>query len=110
MATCRFCGGRGCLACPGEEERIETIEPAFIIRKDHFDEDLALVKDILGAEAIDEEFKRGVDHLFRTPEQRIAQKLAIARFCQALDNDDSESLMNQYRDAGIELDKGGSDE
>ena len=58
--NCKFCGGRGCLACPGEKERDDAklLQPLFVAKTD---EDLKLLKNAVGLDAIKRAYEPGVD-------------------------------------------------
>ena len=53
--TCKFCNGRGCLACPGESKKIQLPQPVFVAQLDK-PGDMELLNDAVGAEAISKAF------------------------------------------------------
>jgi len=75
MISCRFCGGRGCIACPVESKTPKTI---FVASLDN-PGDMALLNDAVGAKALSKAFGpegRGMDE--------IGQNLAIANVLQEM--------------------------
>jgi len=50
---CKFCDGRGCIACPGESTK--TKQPVFVAQLDN-PGDMKLLADAVGAEAISKAF------------------------------------------------------
>jgi hypothetical protein len=56
-ANCRFCGGRGCLACEGERQKDVQKEPQpiFVASRDD-PKDLEALGRVIGREAIDKAF------------------------------------------------------
>ena len=60
LINCRFCGGRGCLACPGEQQRAEerAREPIFVANPDD-PHDIELLREFLGRKAVERAFAAG---------------------------------------------------
>ena len=87
--NCHFCHGRGCLACETERQKDaqKPIEPAFIVREDHRENDLALLKDALGRDVLEEEIGLGGNWA-----GRIDGKLALAKLRQHLRAEDDGSF------------------
>ena len=57
---CKWCGGKGCLACPGEAKKAEkeAIKPLFTAKLND-PQDLELLKKNFGREAIEKAFGEG---------------------------------------------------
>jgi len=51
--TCKFCAGRGCIACPGESTKIK--QPVFVAQLDN-PGDMKLLADAVGAKAFEKAF------------------------------------------------------
>ena len=50
--TCKFCAGRGCIACPGESTKIK--QPVFVAQPNPGD--MELLNNAVGAEAFEKAF------------------------------------------------------
>lgn len=78
--NCRFCGGNGCIACPGERDKAaakaEMPEPIFTARLDD-DADMELANEVIGKDALDKAFGPGGGGV-----QEIEYNAAIASFKQ----------------------------
>lgn len=87
---CRFCGGRGCLACEGERQRAfeQVQDPIFTASTDD-PRDMQLLKTYLGKDALDHAFGPDGHGI-----QEIERNAAIASFLQAVhvreESDDGE--------------------
>lgn len=57
---CRFCHGRGCLACPGERKKAgeRAVEPIFTANLDD-PHDLELLRQYLSRQAVEKAFSAG---------------------------------------------------
>ena len=77
---CKFCHGRGCLACEGERKRDmeRQIEPAFVAKTP---EDLELLKEAVGREALEKAYAGP------NLEHEIQFNLAVAAIEQQLRKD-----------------------
>ncbi len=55
--NCKWCGGNGCLACPGERKKAEeeALKPIFTAKLDNPD-DMELLKNTFGKKALDKAF------------------------------------------------------
>jgi len=75
--NCKFCRGRGCLACDGERQRdIEQAqEPIFVARTL---ENIELLKEAIGSEALERAYAGS------NPEHEIQLNLVVAGIKQAL--------------------------
>ena len=78
--NCKFCHGRGCLACEGERQRDmeRQIEPAFVAKTP---EDLELLKEAVGREALEKAYAGP------NLEHEIQFNLAVAAIKQQLRKD-----------------------
>ena len=58
---CKFCNGRGCIACPGELEKAKrrALEPIFTARQDN-EHDMELLKMFFGRESLESGVVPGV--------------------------------------------------
>jgi len=76
--TCKFCAGRGCIACPGESKKVQLPQPVFVAQLNK-PEDMELLADAVGAKAISKAFgPQGGG------ESEIYRNLAIAAVIQEL--------------------------
>ena len=81
--SCNFCGGRGCIACAGERARIEKemMKPLFVAKTP---EDLQLLKDAIGKEALEKAFRPDPIFGHISGVQEIERNLALASLLQYL--------------------------
>ena len=81
--NCKFCGGKGCIACAGERARIEKemMKPLFVAKTP---EDLQLLKDAIGREALEKAFRPDPGWGHVSGVQEIERNLALASFRQHL--------------------------
>ena len=79
--SCNFCRGKGCIACAGERARIEKemMKPLFVAKTP---EDLQLLKDAIGREALEKAFRPDPGRSYISGVQEIEQNLAIASLLQ----------------------------
>lgn len=77
---CRFCHGRGCLACPGEREKAQerAVEPIFTARLDD-PHDIELLRQYFGREAVEKAFSAGGGGI-----HEVEFNAAVASLLQAL--------------------------
>lgn len=77
---CKFCGGRGCIACPGERERNAPKfgVPIFTAKLDD-PHDMELLKRVIGKDAVEKAFSPGGGGV-----DAIEREAAIASFLQAV--------------------------
>lgn len=85
---CKFCGGKGCLACEGERKRAtssqpEMPEPLFTARLDN-PHDMKLLKSFAGREALEHAFGPDGGGM-----QEVERGAAIASFIQFLHKNDN---------------------
>ena len=61
---CRWCHGQGCICCPGEEKKAaeRAHEPLIVAHRDDPD-DMADLKELFGAEALEKAFGPGGEGL-----------------------------------------------
>lgn len=79
---CKWCGGRGCIACEAEEAKYKArrMEPIFTARMDN-ENDLALLKQFLGRDALERAFGPGGGGI-----REVELNAAVASFVQALNS------------------------
>lgn len=105
--NCKFCGGRGCIACPGEQKKDEQkpIEPMFTADLTNPD-DIELLKQVIGRSALDFAFQEGVNPMETGLTgrgggvQTIEDNAAIARLLQKLRRRDNEADNDPTEAAG----------
>ena len=80
FADCSWCGGIGCLACPGEREKAEkkAMEPIFTAEIDN-PNDLKLLDEFLGKDALEHAFGPDGDGM-----REVNRNAAVASFLQAV--------------------------
>ena len=81
--NCKFCGGKGCIACAGERARIEKemLKPLFVAKTP---EDLQLLADAVGREAMEKAFRPDPVFGHVPGAQQIEGNLAIASLIKHL--------------------------
>lgn len=125
---CKFCHGRGCLACPGERKRDQEkaakaspapitegntegaepdLEAALLFSADPNDpKDMKLLKDVIGREAIEHAFADDASLLETALTgrgggvQEIERRAAIAQFIQALHRTEGQGGDQEGEDHG----------
>lgn len=80
FAGCKWCGGNGCLGCDEERKESEkrSMEPIFTADRND-PEDMRQLKEIFGADALQESFGEGGGGL-----REIEEKAAVASLLQAI--------------------------
>jgi hypothetical protein len=77
--NCKFCHGRGCIACEGEKEKDESLypEPMFVADPSN-EHDMKLLKQFFGKEAVEKAFSEDGDGM-----RELAINAAAAQLLQS---------------------------